>query len=115
MTVTELLRMHLLRGVHTPAAELTELRRTEWSPDFERRMRNRLILGALRYGRLHGEGKPQYDRIAAIRARADLYARTGNLEHLVDIANLALLEYEEGDHPLRHWTAGDDTTHVSRR
>lgn len=91
------------------AARYTEdMWQTEWSPRFEKLMRNRLIMGALRYGKLNAPGKPQYDRMASIQKRAKLYAETGNLEILVDIANLALLEFEEGRHPKRHFTAIDE-------
>lgn len=36
---------------------LTDLERSEWSPRFERLMRNRLVMGALRYGLIHAPGK----------------------------------------------------------
>jgi hypothetical protein len=83
------------------------LRRSEWSARFESLMRNRLIMGALRYGRLHAAGKPKWDRVAGMRKRLFNYTETGNLECLVDIANLALLEFEEGTHPHRNFTALD--------
>lgn len=72
-------------------------------------MRNRLIQGALRYGRLHARNKPQYDRIRGARKRLAQYEETGNLELLVDVANMMLLEFEEGQHPRRHFgvTHGD--------
>jgi hypothetical protein len=89
---------------------LSDLQRTEWSKSFETLMRNRLIQGALRYGRIHAPGKPTYDRTAAISKRLVQYTNTGNLEFLVDIANLALLEFEEGRHPCRHW-ATETITH----
>jgi hypothetical protein len=31
---------------------------------------------------------------------------------LVDVANLCLLEFEEGEHPRRHWQPTDDGEHV---
>lgn len=70
---------------------------------FETLMRNRLIMGALRYGRLHAPGKGTYNRPGGIVKRLQQYQETGNLECLVDIANLALLEFEEGTHPLKCW------------
>lgn len=77
----------------------------QWSDEFERLMRNRLIMGALRYGPLGARGKPQYDRVASIKKRLDKYAADGNLEMLVDAANLALLEFVEGRHEKRHMRA----------
>ena len=41
---------------------IDELRGTEWSQEFERLQRNRMLMGSLRYGRLGKEGKPQYNR-----------------------------------------------------
>jgi hypothetical protein len=76
---------------------LDSLRRSQWSLKFETLMRNRLIVGALRYGLLHEEGKPQYNRIQAILDRTLLYKKTNNKEFLVDIANMCLLEFEEGE------------------
>lgn len=90
---------------------LYEYEHTEWSPAFERLMRNRLIFGAIRYGRMgHGcvpRGKPAYDRCESIRYRLNLFERTGNAEWLVDIANLALLMFEERQHPDWHFDAVD--------
>ena len=93
---------------------LEELRKSEWSNDFEQKMRDRLIFGAMRYGCMgHGSippGKPQYDRISSIRARLGFFEATGNAEWLVDIANMALLMYEERVHPNFHFKSvdGDD-------
>lgn len=64
---------------------------------------NRLIVGAYRYGRLGSKNKSQYDRLKSIRKRLDSYEQNGNLELLVDIANLALCEFVEGRHPKRHF------------
>lgn len=91
---------------------LEELAGTEWSPEFERMMRNRMIMGAIRYGRLGAPGKAQYDRIGSIIERARRYRDTGNDELLVDIANLAQIEYVEGDHPGKHFCPDDDRAHV---
>lgn len=89
------------------------LRHSEWSSRFEQFQRNRMLIGAYRYGRLNAQGKPRYDRCSDINRRVDLYNETGNLEHLVDIANLAMLEFEEGDHPKRHLSASDDLIHTN--
>ena len=110
-------RAHFMRNLWRWSAGMPEqepesfgidaLRRSEWSPTFEQLMRNRLVLGAFRYGKLNAEFKSQWDRMPSIERRAAEYQRTGNLELLVDIANLCLLEYVEGRHPLRHFEAMD--------
>lgn len=89
-----------------------ELEASEWSPQFERLMRNRLIMGALRYGKLGASGKPNYDRCKSILKRLMTYRVTGNQELLVDIANLCLVEFVDGQHPNRHWHAVDGGEHV---
>ncbi len=109
------IRARLLSGIEVPLPDLAALRRSEWSHRFERLQRNRLLMGAYRYGCLHAQGKPEYDRCADIKRRIDTYIEDGNLEHLVDAANLAMLEFEEGKHPHRHFAAGDDTGHTSQK
>jgi hypothetical protein len=108
-TVTQRLRDHLLNG----AMSLEELQKSEWSPLFEQLMRNRLIMGAFRYGRLGSEEKPLYAYVKYMRKSFDEYEQTGNLECLVDVANLAMLEFVDGRHPKRHFHAeGDGKEHA---
>lgn len=98
-----------------PKFTLDELAASEWSPKFEQLMRNRLIMGALRYGKLGEPGNPKYDRLTSMSRRLNRYACTGNLELLVDIANLCLCEFVECHHPFRHWHAVDGGEHVGRK
>ena len=103
-------RAGLIEQVPTNGAKmLKELYESEWSKQFEQLMRNRLVMGALRYGKLHAKGKPKYDRVQSILKRMRLYSETGNKELLVDVANLCLLEFEEGNHPKAHFASVDDT------
>jgi hypothetical protein len=95
----KLLRARLLAvagvGDHSvPPVE--DLRRSEWSEEFERLMRNRLIQGAYRYRTLQQrrEGSGRCDNIGSAIRRLRLYLKDGNLEHLVDAANLCLVEFE---------------------
>ena len=98
-----------------PTTSVEVLRKTEWSPRFEQLMRNRLIFGAYRYGRMgHGKtpaGKPHYDRCESIRKRLQFFEDTGNAEWLVDIANMALLMFEEKQHKNFHFDSIDDGYH----
>lgn len=100
----------LSKNIKCPS--LDELKNTEWSPVFEILMRNRLIMGAIRYGRLKAKGKVKYNRVDSIKQRMDLYTETGNAEHLVDVANLCLLEFEEPNHPNYHFNSIDDGHHT---
>lgn len=111
-TVTRHIRHHLLKLPTLKLLTYADLIKSEWSPKFEQLMRNRLIMGALRYGLLNAPGKPRYDRMSRILDCLIEYKETGNQEFLVDIANLALVEFEEGKHPKRHFTSIDDGKHA---
>ena len=120
-TVTEHIRAHLYeRKGLTPTGDsypvgnlgLAELREAEYSPEFEKLRRNRLVFGAIRYGRRGGKDKPNYDRISSCIHRLRQYRRTGNDELLVDVSNLCELEFVEGTHPEKHFASVDDGEHV---
>lgn len=96
----------------TPPKDFDAFCRSQWSKRFEDLMRNRLVMGGLRHGLMGSPGKPQYDRVSQIIRRARKYLKTGNDELLVDIANMALLEFEEGDHPKKHFQSEDDVDHT---
>lgn len=97
-----------------PVAGVTinDLYNSEWDSEFEQLMRNRLVMGALRYGKMRAEGKPIYDRISSMHKRLNLYSQTGNKEFLVDVANLCLLEFVECHHPNAHFSADDTAEKV---
>lgn len=70
------------------------LDRTEWVPEFERLMKNRLIMGSFRYGRTKDMTREKHDlSIRGAQARLEKYREDGNLEHLIDAANLAMLAF----------------------
>lgn len=114
-TVTELIRERLESGIELRPS-LDELRLSEWSRTFEKHMRRRLIVGAMRYQtfaeKRAGHG---YDVIGSIRRRLESYESDGNLEHMVDIANLCMIEFEAPSHRNPTWKSIDDGQHVERR
>jgi hypothetical protein len=76
-------------------------------------MRNRLIVGAIRYETFEEKKKHnKYDILSSIRRRLDAYEATGNQEYLVDSANLLMIEFECPTHPNPHFEAIDDGVHV---
>jgi len=123
----DVIRAHFFvsRGMKPDGSEYTDsrrlnperLRQSEWLPEFERLMRNRLVIGAFRYGLnfVNLERKRQYDRVTSMIRRLEHYRQSGNTEHLVDVANLCMLEFGEGDHPLKHFAATDDGQHVENK
>lgn len=116
-TIHDRIRARLLaRVIDAPLGDkresLAALRFSEWSPRFERRMREGLLMGRFRYGRMQRTDRLNYDRTGSAQKRLAEYRKTGNLEMLVDAANLCMLEFEHGTHPLRHWGPVDDGEHV---
>lgn len=113
-SIHKLLRERIHAQAGLPLHTLDELRQSQWSPLFETLMRNRLVLGGLRYGLLKEEG-PRFDNVGSAIARLKRYQTDGNIEHLVDAANLCLVEFERGSHPKRHFYANDDGYHTKAK
>lgn len=118
-TITEHIRdkLHDRLGISddTPVnGFIGDLRRSEWCNEFECHMRDRMVMGAIRYGCLGMPGKHQYDRVAEVKKRIQKYETSGNTEFLVDVANMALVEFVEGNHPNKHFKAIDDGEHAKR-
>ena len=114
-------RLHKRAGLTEPPKakfNLMALEVSEWSREFEKLMRARLVMGALRYGTLSEKrikGK-RWDLIEPIRKKVELYEQTGNTEYLVDAANYCLLAFECDNHPNKHFRALDDHhDHCKRR
>lgn len=98
-----------------PPMDPRALEHTEWCREFEVLMRNRLIMGGMRYGRIGDPTKPKYDRARSILNRILRYEEGGNKEHLVDVANEAMLEYREPSHPKAHWEAEEGGYQTEQR
>lgn len=107
-TITEHLRARLLRETEEPTRSPSpqEIIAGVWDSIFEARMKNRMVLGYMRYGSERGE---RYDNVASMIKRLTMYRETGNQELLVDTANLAMIEYQyPGSHPAPSWCPLDD-------
>ena len=121
-TVTAHLRASLLSnlgvwGRRPLVPDLDVLRQSQRSLEFETLCRNRMALGAFRYGLLEQQRKDKspYNNIKSAIQRLRLYQQTGNREHLVDTANLCMIEFKIGDHPKGHWQPVDDGEHTERK
>lgn len=93
---------------------LRSLALSEWSHEFERLMRNRLLMGRFRYGRLDRVEDTGYDRLGSAIKRIAHFQATGNKEFLVDAANLLMVEFMHTTHPQAHFHAIDDGEHTER-
>jgi len=107
--VNDHIREHALseRGVSDRVPDLDILERTETNEDFFRLMRNRLLMGAFRYGAMDKNEMTTTERVAWIQNRLSRYASTGNVECLVDVANVCLVEFHLSTHSKKHFKAED--------
>ena len=97
-----------------PAPSLDEIAKIQSCPQFEQYRQNRMIMGYFRYGSLQSQiGKAQYDNVGSIEKRLLLYRADHNREHLVDIANLAMIEF--ATHPDYPFAPSDDGEHTARK
>lgn len=115
--VTDWIRLHALRSLGLEPVTRDELDAAVASnrdPHFDELRDARLAMGHLRYG---GLGRSPYDVIGSMIARLDEYRTTGNREYLVDVANLAEIEWARGSCCAigTHWDAQDCGGHASLR
>jgi hypothetical protein len=90
----------------------TQLLQETWSARFERLMRNRLLVGAYRYGKFGPKQAAAYNMVPSIKKRLDTFEHDGNLEHLVDVANLCMLIFVHGESVGLSMLAQDDSEHT---
>ena len=65
---------------------IARLHETEWDSNFEQLMRNRMVMGAIRYESFHEKKKGDYNYIKSVEEKIVKYKQTGNTELLVDVA-----------------------------
>ena len=106
------------RNAGLPPLSLWQRRqRSEWSPVFYQLMRNRLVMGSFRYETFEDRRKKprNYDTAEECVKRIRRYQKDGNVEHLVDAANMCLIEFEFGNHPNKHFESVDDGVHAEAK
>lgn len=91
------------------STRLEEILGTEFSESFTTLMKNRMIVSYYKYGGVKQTYPELADAIACLEQRLDLYKKTGNLEHLVDVANFAMIEFMQPRHPGAHFEAKDSS------
>ena len=113
MTVTEHIRKRLEPAEVRLVPDIAELRAIQWCERFEKEMRNRLLMGAFRYGVVRSGTSMAVDYSSSALKKLEAYRQDGNREHLVDAANYLLLEYRFPGHPSAHFKAVDDGEHAA--
>lgn len=84
-----------------------DILKRDFSEDFVQKMRNRIVMSHYKYGWM-SETYPEIgDAIASLEERLELYKKTGNLEHLIDVGNFAMIEYMRPRHKNAHFEAED--------
>lgn len=94
------------------APDILVIYKSNWSHPFINYMKNRMVQGYFRYGSMRKNKKGLLDCIGSMKKRLALYEKTGNDEILVDIANIAMVEFVNGSHPKKHFKSIDDGTHT---
>jgi hypothetical protein len=108
-------RAGIVDELQQPLRSLEWIYETQWDSKFEEFMRNRLAMGYFRYGSLHSPArkKKKYDHVGSAIKRLKLYLETGNQEHLVDVANLCMVEFMlPTSHTSPSFRAVDDGLHT---
>ena len=82
---------------------------TEYSAQFDVLRMNRMVHAFFKHGPVvtnneHG----LIDSVKSLEAWLAMYKRTGNTEYLVDVANFAMVEFMQPQHPQAHFDAMDD-------
>lgn len=114
MTVTERIWLHLYRDVgFVPKITYTEIvERNRIPKDWLEALQARLNMGALRYGVHMDERRAaDFDHLKSIEKHLAEYRTTKNIEHLMDIANLALVERQRPSFEGTCFDPIDDGTH----
>lgn len=81
--------------------------KTEFSEKFVDHMRDAMLLSFYKYGAIK-EGFPEkIDAVGSLMIRLEKYAKTGNTEFLIDVANFAMIEFMLPRHPQAHYKSED--------
>lgn len=95
------------------AKDLQEIPNCQYSDDFTKGMNARMVMGYFRYGdKSNPMQRKTFNYIKSIEKRLERYKQEGNLEQLMDIANICRMEFEHPQHPNAHFKPTDDTYHT---
>lgn len=75
----------------------------DFSEGFIQLMKNRILTSHYKYGWICDTYPELADAVACLDQRLALYRESGNAEHLVDVANFAMIEFMRPRHPQAHF------------
>lgn len=90
--------------------EFKSILSTEWSYRFEELQKKAMLMSYYKYGPVvknHTKDNNHMDAVANLKKRLELYEKTGNTEFLVDVANFAMIEFMNPQHPKAHFKGTD--------
>ncbi len=79
----------------------------DFSEEFIQLMKNRILTSHYKYGWICDTYPGLADAVACLDQRLTLYRESGNTEHLVDVANFAMIEFMRPRHPQAHFKGTD--------
>jgi hypothetical protein len=88
---------------------------SEMNYTFLQGMADRMDVSFCRYGPVAEAYPHRVDAIASLKDRLDRYAKTGNTEWLMDVANFAMIEFMHPRHPDAHYRPTDSKESPGRR
>jgi len=83
--------------------DLAAILRRDFSEDFVAKMKASMLQSHYKYGYVSDTYPELADAIACLEERLALYKKDGNIDHLVDVANFAMIESMYPRHPNAHF------------
>ena len=83
--------------------DLAAILRRDFSEDFFAKMKGSMLQSHYKYGWVSDTYPELADAIACLKQRLELYEKDGNIDHLVDVANFAMIESMYPRHPNAHF------------
>jgi len=80
---------------------------TEVSEPFIQGMRDRMAVSFYKYGPVAAAYPSHANAIKSLQERLKKYAKDGNTEWLMDVANFAMIEFMRPAHPKAHYAPTD--------
>lgn len=88
--------------------ELDKVLETEYSENFDKLRKNRMLMSFYKYGPVRDNYKSRnVDAIRSLERRLEAYRMTGNTEYLIDVANFAMIEFMYPQHTSAHFEPTD--------